>query len=186
MSQNKDFKCERCLMTFSSKQRYNSHIMRINKCDVSPNGNDIEFENPRFTKHDHKSVILMCKYCKKTFGKNFFLDRHLESTNSRCYIERNIINENRPTIVNNTILNNTIKNSIINKVTPVTLLKKETDSAKYVTKEMISRIFEHKTLTRFCLDLMQVINFNIKVEKKFNWFMYPKILNLNIFSKTKN
>ena len=172
MSQNKDFKCERCLMPFSSKQRYNSHINRIKKCEPSPHADPIAFEEKLLAIKYNNSDVPMCKYCKKTFSKKFYLERHLESVNTRCYIERNIEHEKGATIINHI---NNISNCINNNIIPIMLYEHGKESIKHVTKDMMLKMLEQPSFIKFCVDLMKVTYFDRKVPKNNNWFIaYPK------------
>lgn len=168
MSQEKDsleiyantpYICPRCLLPFSSKQRYKSHINKLKKCE----GNLLSIKG---------GVDWTCMYCKKTFEKKFNYERHLISTNSRCFIERHESKKEKE--IYGTIINN-INNSINNNIMPVMFVEHGKECIKHITKEMMLKMLGQPNFIKFCVDLMKVTYFDRKVPKNNNWFIaYPK------------
>ena len=159
-----EYKCERCLATFSSKQRYNTHINKIKKCNIL---SGMEFNNVEGTLLAIKNGgDFTCVHCNKSFDKKYNLDRHLVSPQSYCYKQRS-----GSTIINN--INNF--NTNINAIQQILLVEHGKESVKHITKEILLKMLEQPNFIKFCVDAMTTTYFNRKVPKNNNWFIaYPK------------
>jgi hypothetical protein len=165
----KNYQCERCLVFFSSKQRYNSHINKLKTCDISPLSSVVDNNLLAIKGVD----IIKCKYCNKLFDKKYRLERHLNSVNSKCYIERHARKSDEGkygTIINN--INNSINN---NNILPLIFVEHGNECVKHITKEVMLKMLAQPNFIKFCVDLMKVTYFDRKVPKNNNWFIaYPK------------
>ena len=172
------FLCSVCNKSFSTKQRFKSHLFKKNgTCSKQSN------EPMKLLSIEHKPSSLKtkqpvklsdfqvktidndfkCKFCEKTFDRQFFLDRHLNSINTACYTIRTTV-QKKPEI------------NVINKniLTQILIARHGKERIDHITKEVMLSILNQPSFIKMFTDIACIMYFNKIVPENSNWcLVYP-------------
>lgn len=174
------YACSVCNKTFSTKQRFQSHLNRKNDTCSQFLNNFLSIEGMGQQKTLKLSDInygtidndFKCKHCNKTFDRQFFLDRHLNSINTACYTMRTTLK--RPPPMPTSI-------SVKNNLNQVLIVRHGKERIDHITKEVLLSILNQPSFIKMFTDLASVMYFNKVVPENSNWcIVYPNNLQAGV------